>query len=205
MAGSVGLPAIDVIPCGIREAPTIWKVSLEGTGDNPTRTECLKNNHIRIGWDNYGKDITDETDFSVSGGRVVLNAFINKMQVGDIVLSCYSASTIDAIGMVAGEYEWHDEYPSLKRLRKGEIFQNSIIPLLQEYFYEDYEKIRLVLGDNKKTDMDRQFIVAKSVSYASCLAMQKLIWMRCQVLKLTEPRFLIWKAIDPSKRKGAAE
>ena len=103
---------------GIGDSPTIWKVSLEGTGDNPTRTECLKNNHIRIGWDNYGKDITDETDFSVSGGRVVLNAFINKMQVGDIVLSCYSASTIDAIGVVTGEYEWHDEYTSLKRLRK---------------------------------------------------------------------------------------
>lgn len=103
---------------GISDSPNIWKVSLEGTGDNPTRTECLKNNHIRIGWDDYGKDITDETDFSVSGGRVVLNAFINKMQVGDIVLSCYSASTIDAIGVVTGEYEWHDEYTSLKRLRK---------------------------------------------------------------------------------------
>lgn len=343
---------------GIGKSPAIWKVSLEGTGDNLTRTECLKNNHIRIGWDNYGKDITDETDFSVSGGRVVLNAFINKMQIGDLVLSCYSASTIDAIGVVTGEYEWHDEYPSLKRLRKvnwivkgirenilvinggvsmtlssvyrlsislsevyqiidkyqpkqvtsakndnyvfiideinrgniskifgelitliepskrmgckeeltarlpysqklfgvpknvyiigtmntadrsiaaidtalrrrflfremlpntnvlagitveglnisdmlsrmnqritvlydrehtighayflplrgnptiqklGEIFQNSIIPLLQEYFYEDYEKIRLVLGDNQKTESEKQFIVAKSVNYA---------------------------------------
>ena len=102
---------------GIGASPNIWKVSLDGTGDNPTRTECLNNNHIRIGWDNYGKDITDETDFSASGGSVVLNAFINKMQIGDIVLSCYSASTIDAIGVVTGEYEWHDEYPSLKRLR----------------------------------------------------------------------------------------
>lgn len=103
---------------GIRENPNIWKVSLEGTGKNPTRTECMQNNHIRIGWDSYGKDITDETDFSTSGGRLVLNAFINKMQVGDIVLSCYSASTIDAVGVVTGEYEWHEEYSSLKRLRK---------------------------------------------------------------------------------------
>lgn len=103
---------------GIGESPNVWKVSLEGTGGNPTRTECLKNNHIRIGWDDYGKDITDETDFSISGGRVVLNAFINKMQIGDIVFSCYSASTIDAIGVITGEYEWHDEYPNLKRLRK---------------------------------------------------------------------------------------
>lgn len=103
---------------GINENATIWKVSLWSTGDNEVRTECLKNGHIRIGWDQYGKDITDETDFSVDGGRVVLNAFINKMQIGDIVLSCYSASTIDAIGVVTGEYEWHDEYRELKRLRK---------------------------------------------------------------------------------------
>lgn len=103
---------------GINENVTIWKVSLWSTGDNEVRTECLKNGHIRIGWDQYGKDITDETDFSVDGGRVVLNAFMNKMQIGDIVLSCYSASTIDAIGVVTGEYEWHDEYHELKRLRK---------------------------------------------------------------------------------------
>lgn len=102
---------------GLNESPNIWKVSLEGTGDNPTRTECLNNNHIRIGWDAYGKDITDETDFSSDGGKKPINAFINRMRVGDIVLSCYSATTIDAIGVITGDYEWHDEYQHYKRLR----------------------------------------------------------------------------------------
>jgi len=38
------------------------------------------------------------------------------------------------------------------------IFEKSIIPLLQEYFYEDYQKIQLVLGDNSKTDSSYKFI-----------------------------------------------
>ena len=49
------------------------------------------------------------------------------------------------------------EEPSVKKL--AEIFKNSIIPLLQEYFYEDYEKIQLVLGDNAKSDNQYKFIV----------------------------------------------
>jgi len=103
---------------GINASPTIWKVSLEGTGNNATRTECLANGHIRIGYDGYGENITSETDFGADGGKKVLDAFIYKMQIGDIVLSCFSSTTIDAIGVVVGDYEWHDEYEHYKRLRK---------------------------------------------------------------------------------------
>lgn len=101
----------------VNPSPLIWKVSLAKTGDNPVRAECLANGHIRIGWDAYGEDITEETDFTV-GGKGVLEAFIQKMRVGDIVVSCYSESMTDAVGIVTGEYEWHDEYPTHKRLRK---------------------------------------------------------------------------------------
>lgn len=39
----------------------------------------------------------------------------------------------------------------------GRIFQRAVVPLLQEYFYDDYEKIQLVLGDNNK-DEELKFI-----------------------------------------------
>ncbi len=101
----------------LNDYPTIWKVSLEGTGDNPTRRECLDNNHIRIGYDECGEDATQAIE-NQENGYSVLNRFIYEMSVGDIVISCYTASTIDAIGVVIGEYEWHDEYSVYKRLRK---------------------------------------------------------------------------------------
>ncbi len=37
----------------------------------------------------------------------------------------------------------------------GKIFKNKIIPLLQEYFYDDYSKIQLVLGDNDSQIKDQ--------------------------------------------------
>ena len=49
---------------------------------------------------------------------------------------------------------------SIKRL--DTIFRQQIIPLLQEYFYDDYEKIRLVLGDNGK-DEDKELCFIKKI------------------------------------------
>ena len=53
--------------------------------------------------------------------------------------------------------------PTIEAL--ASIFENSIISLLQEYFYEDYEKIRLVLGDNQKDSVDKQFIILEENDY----------------------------------------
>lgn len=104
----------------ISDEAIVWKVSLSGTGDNPVRRDCMKNGYIRIGWDGYGENITEETDWSIHNGegKTILNAFINTMKVGDVVMSCYSIRTIDAIGIVTGEYEWHDNFEHYKRVRR---------------------------------------------------------------------------------------
>lgn len=41
-----------------------------------------------------------------------------------------------------------------------DIFRNRIVPLLEEYFFEDWHKIRLVLGDNQKPEAE-QFITER--------------------------------------------
>ena len=104
---------------GIADDAVVWKVSLCGTGDNPVRKECMDNNHIRIGWDDYGPVISDETDWSKHDGegKQILDAFINKMKIGDIIMSCYSNRTIDAIGVVTGDYEYDQKLTNYKRVR----------------------------------------------------------------------------------------
>ena len=51
--------------------------------------------------------------------------------------------------------------PTVQKL--ASIFKKSVIPLLQEYFYEDYSKIRLILGDNGKEKEEHIFILANKI------------------------------------------
>ena len=103
----------------LNDNPTVWKVSLCGTGDNPIRKDCLEHGRIRIGWSSYG-DVDDFNDFEEfkDGGKTILRSFQHTMQVGDIVLSCYSEKEIDAIGIVEGDYEYNSEFADYPRYRK---------------------------------------------------------------------------------------
>ncbi len=130
----------------INENPTVWKVSLGGTYENPTRTDCLDKGYIRIGWHEYGdiEDFNDYNDF-LYGGKNALRAFQSGMQIGDLVVSCYSAKEVDAIGVVTGDYEYHAEggefprYRNVKWLVKGikenilDVNNNKIFTLSTVY------------------------------------------------------------------------
>lgn len=141
MCDAAKQPIVEENDFHIKSGAAIWKVSLAGTGDNPVRRECMKNGHIRIGWDNYGEDLSNMPG-SQYEGRVVLNTFYDKMQIGDIVFSCYSSRSIDAIGVVASDPEWHDEYKEYKRVRKVEWLVKGI----NEDIYDINEQTSMVLA-----------------------------------------------------------
>ena len=60
----------------------------------------------------------------------------------------------------------HAYFTALRQVPDGDlrfaaleqVFRNRIVPLLEEYFFEDWQKIRLVLGDNQKQDEQMHFI-----------------------------------------------
>ena len=137
-------PVVKDKQVGIADNAVVWKVSLARTGDNDVRRECMENNHIRIGWDGYGPVISDETDWSVYNGegKQILDAYINKMKIGDIVMSCYSSQTIDAIGVVAGEYEFEDKFPNYKRVRRV----NWLVKNINENIVEMNDGKTMTLG-----------------------------------------------------------
>ena len=137
-------PVVKDKQVGISDNAVVWKVSLAGTGDNPVRSDCMKNSYIRIGWDDYGPVISDETDWSIYNGegKQILDAYINKMKIGDIVMSCYSSQTIDAIGVVAGEYEFDDSLPNYKRVRRV----NWLVKNINENIVEMNDGKTMTLG-----------------------------------------------------------
>jgi DNA polymerase III delta prime subunit len=110
----------DNLMVGLNDNPKVWKVSLKGTGDNEIRRDCLDNGYIRIGWPSYGDLDFTEYNPNVTEGKNVLKAFQSAMQIGDIVVSCYSEKETDAVGIVTGDYEYDEkggDYPRFRAVR----------------------------------------------------------------------------------------
>ena len=79
------------------------------------------------------------------------------------------------------------ENPKIEQL--AEIFEHDILPLLQEYFYEDYEKIRLVLGDNQKENREEQFITVIKNDYTKLFGNTELDLDACVTYEINRNAF----------------
>lgn len=59
------------------------------------------------------------------------------------------------------------EEPTLERL--SAIFQNQVLPLLQEYFFEDWQRIAWVLNDHRKSSQETMFLQAPKLDIKALL------------------------------------
>ncbi len=114
---------------GVGENPTIWKISLsESNATDGTREFCLANNEARIGWDMVGDlrsaDLTDPALRLGANDRASLSYFGREMQIGDVVLCLKTKSTVRAVGVVSGEYEYQPHPP--KGVASGYVHKRAV-------------------------------------------------------------------------------
>ena len=91
----------------------VWKISIENTQKNAAKRYCFDNNLAAIGWGNTGNLSTGiRNDYFESQGRNNKNSLINfthEMAEGDLVLCIDSNTSVEAIGVVTGEYQYKEE------------------------------------------------------------------------------------------------
>lgn len=110
--------------------PRIWGMILGGTGQTELKRECFEKGEIRLGWSEVSDedvegDFYGDTNASWQAKHMVSD-FKNSMEIGDIVVIEKSNSSIDAIGVITGEYSYNQSYGRYPRSRKVEWLVKDI-------------------------------------------------------------------------------
>ncbi|SMY34932.1 AAA family ATPase [Photobacterium andalusiense] len=89
---------------------TVWKISIEGTYENESKKYCLDNNIAAIGWGDTGDlSFPERNDYFNNEGknnRNSLTYFSQNMKVGDLVVCIDSKTSVEAVGVVTGSYQY---------------------------------------------------------------------------------------------------
>jgi len=98
-------------------------------------------------------------------------------EVEGVNLTALLQTLNDRIEVLLGRDYWlgHAYFWSVQTLADlKDVMRHKIIPQLQEHCFDDWEKVRLILADNQKTNVpDRQFIQVKTADAAH---LQRLFW-----------------------------
>ena len=114
----------------MKAQPRIWGMILGGTGQTGLKQECFEKGEIRLGW----SEVSDEEaenytigDISVSRfAKRMVSDFMNTMEIGDLVLIEKTNRSIDAIGVVTGEYRYNESLGRYPRSRSVEWLVKDI-------------------------------------------------------------------------------
>ena len=114
----------------IKTQPRIWGMILGGTGLTKLKQECFDNNQIRLGWHEVKDEDVDGDyigdDIASWNAKHMVYDFKNTMEIGDLVLVEKNNHSIDAIGIITGEYEYDAENELFPRKRTVEWLVKGI-------------------------------------------------------------------------------
>lgn len=105
---------------------SIWKVSLNGSGDNEIKKECYEKGYIRFSYEEKFPDNLENHE----NLNTPLEALNNKMKIGDVVVSLDTNKTINQIGVIESDYEYLEDSKSFKHARKVKwLFSKGTDPI----------------------------------------------------------------------------
>ncbi len=135
-------------------------VDIIGTMNTADRSLALLDTALRRRFDFVPvlPDARDETGAPLFGLRVTLSGHVIDIPRMLSVINQRVEALYDRDHCIGHAY-----FTSLAQVPDGDerlvalsqVFSNRIVPLLEEYFFEDWQKIRLVLADNQKPEAAR--------------------------------------------------
>ena len=117
----------------------VFKVSLKGERNKATKEECFSKNEIRIGWESTGSletlfEQADENEYFQKLGKNDKNSitYFYNLREGDIVLIFNDVKSIDAIGLITGDYIFDETLSEYNHVRKVKwLLKNKIINIYE--------------------------------------------------------------------------
>ncbi|WP_063662838.1 AAA family ATPase [Aliivibrio fischeri] len=104
-------------PSALKPNAKIWKLSIDGVKSSRVRDYCFANNLAAIGWGETGDMSSEdrsaeEQDYFEGLGALAKSSvmeFSNRMAEGDIVICVKGQWSIQAVGVVSGDYQFREE------------------------------------------------------------------------------------------------
>lgn len=141
------------LPCSGDEFGVPNNVYILGTMNTADRSIAMMDTALRRRF-NFVEMMPDTSDYSPLNGKIIEGIDICKMLMTINKRIEYLYDREHTIGHAF--FIGVNDFAGL-----SSVFRNKVLPLLQEYFYDDYEKISLVLGDEGKSE-EHQFVTKKT-------------------------------------------
>lgn len=120
---------------------TIWKISIDGTGKSEVSNHCLANGVAAIGWGDSGNLLSEKLEnneyYQKLGPQVKssLSEFSQRAAIGDLILCIGSQRTVQAVGVISGDYHYEPEGTSIYRSYCNQLPVNWLVTDIQIDFH----------------------------------------------------------------------